>query len=314
MGFGRRVAITVATGYARVRASSQGDEASSVQGVLDTEFRLAIQAVPDRVAVFTTGTLPTGIGSLESGDLSVLGVLASDVIGFSAPNLGGGGAVGGGIAITAPAGRMAIGGAVSFTASGSYQPIRGQPGEFTPGGELRVRVGLEGAVARRSFVRVSGIYARRGEDEANGQPQTSVGDRLSAYVTLNQGLGSTTLTTYAFNLYRSAAGVEQTPVGPAYLNRGNVFAGGIQLSIPLSRATLVTPRVEIRDSRSETGDPSSGLERLGSTSRFGIDVRQALGPAGALVLRGDRLTGTLGSNPDIDLTGYRFTLQVEVAR
>ena len=310
--FGRRVTVTVATGYARVTASNLGGETSSVKGVLDTEARLALEAVPDRVAFFTTATLPTGLESLEQSELPALGLLASDVIGFSAPNLGGGGAVGGGIAVTAPAGRMAVGAAASFTASGSFQPVQGQIGEFRPGGELRLRLGIEGPVARRSFLRVSGIYARRGEDRTNDQPHASVGDRISGYVSLNQGVGSTTLTVYAFDLYRSAAGVELTAVGPSFLNRGNVFAGGATWSIPLANATRLTPRVELRDSRAETGEAQGGLERLGTTTRFGIDLRQGIGPTSALVLRADRLSGSLGGDPGLDLTGYRLALQLEV--
>ena len=315
---GRRTALIVATGYARVSVSGPGQETSVVRGVLDTELRLAFQAVRDRITVFTTSSFPTGIGSIEQSDLSTLGVLASDVIGFSSANLGRGGAVGGGIAVSAPVGRMALGLAATFTANGTYRPVQGQLGEFRPGGEMRLRLGFEGPIAQRSFLQTSGIFTHRRQDKVSGLSQPSVGNTFSGSVSLNQGLGSTTLTLYVFDLYRSASGLVPTAVGTAFLNRGNVFAGGARWSFPLASGTSLTPRVEIRDSKADTRGSRSGflrgLERLGRTTRFGVDLRHRIGQRQAVVLRGGRLTGTVVDNmgTNIDVTGYRVSLQLEV--
>ncbi len=318
--FGRRTALTIATGYARVSVSNQGQEMSLVNGVLDTELRLAFQAVPDRVTIFTTSTFPTGIGSIKRNNLPILGVLASDVIGFSSTNLGGGGAVGGGIAVSAPVGRMALGLAASFTEKGTYQPVQGQAGEFRPGSELQVRLGLEGPIAQRSFLQISAIVTHRGDDEVSGTSQPSVGNTLSGSVGLNQGVGATTLTLYVFDLYRTSSGLEQTAVGTVFLNRGNLFAGGVQWSFPLGSATSLTPRAEIRDSKADTNGKGSGflkgLEQLGRTTRFGVDLRRRIGQRQAVVLRGDRLTGNIVDTTGmvVDVTGYRFSLQLEILR
>ena len=77
----RRTVLTVATGYARVSISGQGRQTSVLSGVLDTELRLAFQAVRDRITIFTTSSFPTGKASVGSSNLSTLGVIASDVIG-----------------------------------------------------------------------------------------------------------------------------------------------------------------------------------------------------------------------------------------
>ena len=315
---GPRTTLVIATGFARVSVTGQGQETSLVRGVLDTELRLAYQAVRDRVTVFATSSFPTGMGSVGPSKLSILNVLASDVIGFSSANLGRGGAVGGGIAVSAPVGRMALGVAASYTANGTYQPVRGQPGEFRPGGEMRVRLGFEGPIAQRSFLQTSAIFTHRGEDEVSGASQPSVGNTFSASVSLNQGLGATTLTLYVFDLYRSASGLVQTAVGTVFLNRGNLFAGGAQWSFPLASGTSVTPRVEIRDSKGDTGGSRTGflrgLERQGRTTRFGVDLRHRIGQRQAVVLRGGRLTGSVVDNMgmDIDVTGYRVSLQLEI--
>jgi len=310
---GRRTALTVATGYARVSVRDQGQE-TLVSGVLDTQLRLAFQAVPDRVTVFTTTSFPTGIASVAQNDLSILNVLASDVIGFSSANLGGGGALGGGVAVSAPVGRMALGLAASYTENGTYQPVQGQPGEFRPGGEMRVRLGFEGPIAQRSFLRTSGTFTHRGEDEVSGASQPSIGNTFSGSVSLDQGLGATTLTLYVFDLFRSDSGLVQTPVGSVFLNRGNLLAAGAQWSFPLASGTSLTPRVEMRDSKSQTRGPDAGLRRLGRTIRFGLDLRHRLGQGTAIVLRGGRLTGSVVDNMDteLDVSGYRVSLLLEI--
>ena len=311
---GPRTTLVIATGFARVSVTGQGQETSLVRGVLDTELRLAYQAVRDRVTVFATSSFPTGMGSVGPSKLSILNVLASDVIGFSSANLGRGGAVGGGIAVSAPVGRMALGVAASYTANGTYQPVRGQPGEFRPGGEMRVRLGFEGPIAQRSFLRTSGTFTHRGEDEVSGAPQPSIGNTFSGSVSLDQGLGATTLTLYVFDLFRSDSGLVQTPVGSVFLNRGNLLAAGAQWSFPLASGTSLTPRVEMRDSKSQTRGPDAGLRRLGRTIRFGLDLRHRLGQGTAIVLRGGRLTGSVLDNMDteLDVSGYRVSLLLEI--
>ena len=311
--FGRGRTLTIATGYARVDVESAGRETSTVSGMLDTEFRLGYQAVRDRLTLFMTASLPTGITSIDRGDLSTLAVLTSDVIGFSSVHLGAGGSVGGGVALTAPAGDMAFGAAASFRARSAYQPLQSVERNFDPGGEFRLRLGLEGPVARRSFLRLTGIFARRSEDEVDGDPISAVGNRISAYVSLDQGVGSSTLTLYLFDSYRSASGLEQTAVGTALLPRGNILAAGARWSFALARGTSLTPRVEVRDSRAEEEGESGGLERLGSTARIGVDLRHRISSTLAGVVQLGGLRGSLVSRgKDIDVSGYRFSAHLEI--
>jgi len=236
------------------------------------------------------------------------------VIGFSAANLGGGGAVGAGVAGSALVGRMAVGLAASFTANGSYRPVRGEPGKFRPAGQLRLRLGFEGPVAQRSFLQASGVFTHRGKDRVSGASQPSVGNTFSGSVSLIQGLGSATLTLYLFDLFRSASGLVQTPVGTTILNRGNLLAGGAQVSVPLMSGTSLTPRVEIRDSRAQRGGAGSRLRRMGRTTRIGADVRHRIDRRKAVVLRLGRLTGNVVDDlgTDIDVTGFRVSLQLEI--
>ena len=179
---------------------------------------------------------------------------------------------------------------------------------------MRLRLGFEGPIAQRSFLQASAIFTHRGKDEVSGDSQPSVGNTYSGSVSLNQGLGSTTLTLYVFDLFRSASGLVETSVGNAFLNRGNLIALGAQWSYPLTSSTSVTPRLEIRDSRAQTGGPGKGLRKTGRTTRFGVDFRQRIDQRYALVLRGGRLTGNVvdDNGTDVDVTGFRVSLQLEV--
>jgi len=313
---GGRAVVSLASGYTRVSVGLENQETSHISGLLDTELRLEVQALRDRVTLFTTASFPTGMATLASEEVAFLGVLTSDVIGFSAPNLGGGGAVGGGLAAAVPFGRMALGLATSFSSHGTYAPVEGQPGEFRPGPELRLRVGIEGPVGQRSFLRVSGILAHRGDDQLNGIAEPSVGDRISAFVSLERGLGSSTLLAYAFNMFRSASGLESTPIGTTVLNRGNVLVLGAQWSYPIASGTALTPRLEFRDSRSEVEEMGSGLQPVGRTTRIGVDLRRQLGERIAGVLKADGLFGSAAHtmmDGDADVRGYRLTLQLEAS-
>lgn len=312
-GLGSRATLTLATGYASISADREEGGSSTVSGALDSEVRLGYDAVPGTLTVFGTATLPTGIESLVQDDLSLLGILATDVIGFSSPSLGTGGGLGGGFAFAAPAGDLAFGAALSFQSSFAYSPVSGSEAELKPGADVRVRVGLEGPVAQRSFLRVSGMFATHGNDAFGGEPTPGIGNRFSGYASLDQGVGSSALTFYVFDLYRAEGGLDQTAVGTSFLPRGNIFATGAQLSYPLTSQLRVTPRAEFRDSRAATELDPNAMEKLGSATRFGLDLRYQFSPTWAVVAQGERLTGSVARDgSDIDVSGYRFSAHVEV--
>lgn len=317
-GVGDRWSLALFSGYARVDVEGfQGEDGETdptVSGPLDAEARLTVEVVPDRLSLLLTGVAPSGDENVALGEVPILGVLASDVIGFSVSNLGAGGAVGGGFVAAVPAGELAFGLAASYRHALGFQPVIGIPGELQPGGELRLRAGIEGAVARRTYLRVAGIYSRRGRDELDGVEQNGIGDRYTGYVSLDQGLGQASLTLYAFDSFRDDPRIEQTAVGTAVLPRGNVFAAGGRLAIGLAPGHVLTPRAELRLS-SAASEGSDELRRLGRSGRFGGDYRWQVTPAWALVLQGDGLVGDVRpEGPAVDVNGYRVGLHLEVTR
>jgi hypothetical protein len=315
--FGRSVTATLSTGYARVSLTSADASLipnQSVSGALDTQLRLGFTVVPGRLILLATGVLPTGIKTVQQEQLSILGALSSDVIGFSAPSIGSGGGVGGGFAGAIPLGAWALGLGGTYRMPLAYQPIVGQTAKLKPGAEARLRVGLEGPLARTTYVRLAGIFATRAKDQVASQPQNGVGNRFIGYVSVNQGLGSAALTVYGFDVYRAAPQVQATATGAAILPRGNLIAVGSRLGIPLGVNTQLAPRVEYRHSAAATDTTANApVQRLGASFRFGVDVRQTLSPRFTVVLQAGGATGSVTqSGADVNFSGYRAGLQLEV--
>lgn len=310
--FGSRASLTAATGYFNLETEAEDGERTSLSGPLDVELRFAVQAVPGRVTIFGTADIPTGEEALGREDRYSLPLLASDVIGFASPNVLTGGGAGGGFAVALAAGEMAIGAALSARTSFSYHPFAESGQELHPGREVRLRAGVEGPVAQRTFLRVSGLVAARGGAELDGAP-TDIGNLYSGYLSLQQGVASTELTLYAHDLYRSSGGIEQSPLGPGFIPRSNLFAAGAYWSIPLSRRTSITPRLELRDSRAANDVDSDALRGVGRTARGGVDLRQRFTEVWSGVLQLEGLAGSITpADEDASVSGFRVAAHVQL--
>jgi hypothetical protein len=317
----RRASLTVSGGFTSISltaAESGGLADQGVSGLMDTEARLVLDVVPDRLSFLMTAVAPTGMEALDLDEGSVLSVLSNEVIGFSTMNLGGGGRAGGGFVGAYPLGDMALGFAATYTHSLAYNPVLGQPYEWKPGGEIRIRGGIEGTVAPRTYLRVAGIFARRQKDQIDGMTSGGLGNQIHGYVALNHGFQSSTLTLYVANSYRSAPQIEATPVGAVRVPKGNLTALGAKLEIPVTRQGRLIPKAEYRRlaeaPKDATGD--GALESAGSTFRVGADFKLPLRPGLALVLEGTGLFGNLMAleGTDVGVSGFRGGLHLEIRR
>jgi hypothetical protein len=315
--FGSLADLTVSSGYANVQLTAKDGTPQTDQtlsGILDTEARLSIHAIPNRLILLVNGAVPTGMKTVEEDELAALGALASDVIGFASPQLGSGGSVGGGFAGAVPLGRYALGLGATYRLPLSYVPVVERDQALKPGQEIRLRAGLEGPVARRSYVRLAGIFAMRSKDELDSDLQNGVGNRIVGYLSLNQGLGSSTLVLYAFDVFRSNPQIEPTAAGAAILPRGNLFAAGMRWAFPVAPNTTLGPRAEYRNSLTANSDTDVKLRKAGYSIRGGIDLRRQMTPQFAIVVQADGLTGTLAdvTRRFVDFQGFRIALHTEI--
>jgi hypothetical protein len=313
---GGRASLTASGGYVRTEltASDTSEPIEPVTGLTDAELRLQVALVPGRLLFIATGAAPTGQASVDARQTGVLTVLVRDVLGFSTRTLGSGGNYGAGLAAAVPAGSMAFGFAGAYTRFGTYEPVAGTDRRLQPAGEIRLRAGLEGPVGSSGYVRAAGIFSRRGRDEINGEAVVDPSSRVASYLSYDGRVGGGGFLAYAYDLYRAGASLE----GPALLPKANLFAAGLQLTLAIRRDTRLQPRVELRRTDQAT-DGSDTLERLGTSFRFGADLRQRLGDRATLVLEGNGLRGTVASeieagSRDVDVSGYRFGVHLEIAR
>ena len=311
---GRRGSFAVSSGFAMVKLVSNDPlfPSQRLSGPLDTETRLSWELVPGKLIVLANGVVPTGSKTVQREQLAILGAISSDVIGYSAPSLGSGGNLGGGVVGAVPVGKFSAGFGATYKQALSYQPLAGQTRVLQPGSELRFRTGFEGAAARRTFVRVAAILARSSRDRIADTVRNGVGTRVIAYLSVNQAFGKASVTVYGFDVYRGSPQVEPTPTGAAILPKGNLISAGARLDYAVSTRTTLSPRLEVRGSAAAADTASAALQRLGSSFRFGVDARQVLKTGMAAVLQAGGVVGSLlQAGQAIPFSGLRAALSLE---
>jgi hypothetical protein len=320
VSFGRRVDVTLSTGYVSLGLEPEADY-ETVSGLIDTELRFGVNLIPGRLIAVFTGVVPTGV-KVDSANAAVLTPIASDVIGFAIPTLGMGGSVGGGLVGALPMGKFALGAGLTAVYPFTYEPFQNSTTQLAPGGEIRGRLGIEGPLARRTYLRAAGVFAARGKDEFGGVTQSGVGQRYIGYAEVSQGIGKTQLTLYGFDVYRGDPSIE----GPAVLPKGNLIAAGLRHAVPLTSAFSVAPRAEWRMSTAApvtatdaNGAPTSfgSLKKVGSSLRLALDATQVVARGVSLSGYGSWLTGDVrpeGLPDDIPLDGWRAGLTLTFTR
>jgi len=293
--FGRRTNLTISTGWTDVELKSQNPTVirdQTMSGVIDTELRLTVEVIPSRLSVIANGVIPTGIKTVRQDELSVLGAISSDIIGLTTNELGNGGSVGGGFVGAVPVGDFALGFGATYKAAFQYQAVFGDPSSLRPGNEGRFRAGLEGPLGQRTYFRVAGIYALRGADKLGGVVQNGVGDRIVGYLSLNQGVGSSSLVLYGFDVYRTNPQLSSTALGAQSLPKGNLFAVGARWEFRMGRRGTLAPRAEFRSSvQAPVDDPTGSIKKAGLSLRSGADFRFQTNRKFAVVLQADGITG-----------------------
>ena len=304
---GRIADLAISTGWANVELESKDPTVlpdQTISGILDTQARLSLNVIPNRLMVLVNGAVPTGVKTVSQNELAVLGALSSDVIGFAAPQMGSGGNVGGGFAGAVPMGSFALGLGGTYQLPLSYVPVSDRAGELKPGQEFRFRAGLEGPLARRTYVRFAGIYAMRSKDEIDSDVQNGVGNRIVGYLSLNQGIGSSTLILYGFNVFRSDPQIQATATGAAVLPRGNLTAAGVRWTFPLGSGTSLGPRAEFRNSLTANSETDAALRKAGHSIRVGMDLRRQVNQQLAVVLQAGGITGST-ADPNRAMVGFQ---------
>ena len=305
--------VALSTGYAHVvlrSADRQQLADQKLSGFLDTEARVSWNVIPGRLTVLATGAIPTGITTVSGDELSVLGAIASDIIGFVSPSVGSGGRVGLGFAGAVPIGSWAIGLGATVREAFRYTAVTGSTSPLKPGREVRVRGGVEGRLGQRTYVRAATIYSYRAKDLKGDSTQNGIGNRIVGYLSINQGIGNTSLFLYGFDVWRGSPQLEETALGAAVLPRGNLIGAGMSWFLPITRHLSVTPRGELRNSAQDWP-----LRLAGRSLRGGVDLRYQITPRVAVVGQAGGVSGFLVQESErIHFDGLRTAIHVEWTR
>lgn len=312
---GDRVALNLSTGHAYVVLDSREEaqvRSQSLRGPLDTDFRVDISAT-DRVLLFVSGTIPTGRETVVEDRLSLLNALSNDVIGFSATSFGAGGQFSVGASTALPIGRMALGIALLGQYNLAYTPVASESADLRPGAEGRLRLGLQGPVASRTYLRISGSLIGRQKDRLGDLDGHGVGHRLVGLVSVEQGLGRALMTVYAFDIFRSSPQLSSTALGSATLPRGNLLSAGISVSLPVDGATTLAAHGDYRVSAAATDEGSEALLRQGTMIRAEGSLQRKFGDRLVVSLSGGLATGEVRQSAQFySASGFRASLGMQV--
>lgn len=308
---GSRLVIDLSGAYASASVSDAGGGTITHSGLIDTDLRASINIVPGKFVLNIVGTIPTGATAVADTTIPLFGALATDLLGFTTPNFGSGGAISTGFASAFRMGQnWALGTGASYRYAAGYVPVQGV-NEMMPGGEIRGRLGLEGPFGGGKYFRSALVYSVSGANDLGDTSQSVIGDRFLAYASVSMPVGRSQLTMYGWDMRRLRARDYDQPNTVA-VPRGNVFALGGRIDRPMGPKTVLTPLLEFRH---ELTGPGPSMELLGYLLRVGSDMRYHVTARATAVLQAQIAFGTLhDEGTSVSMVGPRLSALIEWAR
>jgi hypothetical protein len=297
--FSERVSVDLTTAYAISDVITGGQSISAIKGLTDMQIRANIQAGVENM-VFTVGlNLPTGQYTIPENQQEAAGQIGNDFLNFPISSMGNGFGATGGVAYARPVGSWNLGGGMSFRKSTEFAAFSVDDADFnfTPGDEIRLRVGADRPVGDGQ-VALGFSFSAFGSDIADTTTY-STGDRITINGSWSRPLGGANLFLSAWNLYR-LAGERLGSAAPTE----NVFNVNGALSFDV-RSLLVQPSLEARLWQQD------GV-RAGNMINLGVRVRWAVSSF-ALYPQVGYSIGTVYSVEDgteSDVSGLRGSLTV----
>jgi hypothetical protein len=297
-----RLTFDFGVSYARVTRTPENDTLAteSVSGLTDLQVRGVYQIIPDFVVLTLGADVPTGKTALSARELPAAGAVASDLIPFPVTSFGSGANVTSGLAVAVPFAGWALGMGASYRISSGYTPLAGVDSAYRPGGEMRLRVGVDRLVGQ-GRVSLGFTYSTFTQDEFGGSALFRPGGRYITQASWSIPLRNLGLDVYAWDLYRGAGTVS---LSGSRTEKQNLLALGAMASIQLGRNQL-RPQLEYRRQTAGTDTMTDAGTLMSLSLRYGFQLTDGLQVSPAL--RFD--TGSVVVNgAAISLTGWGLTL------
>lgn len=304
--FGSRFNIDIATAYAASDVSVNGQSASKITGLTDTQLRANITLGNDAV-VFTIGAnLPTGKYKIdEKKEAEAAGQIGNDFLIFPTSSYGSGLSTTAGVAMARSLGNWNIGLAGSFRKSTEFDAFSATSDTgkvtltFTPADEARARIGVDRMLGNGRLT-LGVTYSTFGKDML-ANTSYATGDRYIGQASVYVPLGTTDLSLSGWGLYRAKGqqfGGESAPE--------TVFSGSMSLGFHAG-SLLIEPSLEGRSWQAD------GV-KAGLLGNGGLRLRWTAGPF-SFMPSATYQTGKLYSTTDgsaIDVTGWRASMTLRV--
>ncbi|HLZ45916.1 MAG TPA: hypothetical protein VKQ05_09605 [Gemmatimonadales bacterium] len=309
---GQRLVIDVGTAFASASVRQADGTTINHSGLIDTDLRASFSMIPGKLIFNLVGSIPTGATAVPDTTIPLFGATATDLLGFTTPSFGSGGGISAGFASAFRMGQnWAVGTGASFRQGASYQPVKGQPGQLSPGGEARARFGIEGPFGGGKYFRGALVYTSTANNGLGPTEESGIGDRVLAYAAVSMPLGNSHLSLYGWDMRRLRARSWDQP-NTISVPRGNVLALGARLERLLGEHTTLAPMVEFRH---ELTGPGPKMELLGYLLRTGADLRYRVSDRAAVVLQAQVAFGSLNSlGVRVPIVGPRLGALLEWSR
>jgi hypothetical protein len=308
---GPRLTFDLASAYVNATTDQPGGTRIEHSGFVDTDLRATVGVVPGRLLLNFVATIPTGVETVSDTTIPLFGATATDLLAFTTPSFGAGGAFSTGFVAAFRTGTdWAIGVGGSYRRGASYVPVRGG-NTLQPGGEVRARVGIEGPFGDAKYFRGALIYTTTADNDIGGGQWSTIGDRVLAYASLSLPSGSSHLSVYGWDMLRLRSRNYDAP-GRVVVPRGNVFVLGARLDRGLSPKVTLVPLLEFRH---ELTGPTEKMELLGYLVRGGADLRYRLTDRATGVLHAQLAAGTIeDEGVRASVVGPRIGVLIEWSR
>ncbi|MFQ5704010.1 MAG: hypothetical protein ACE5HT_08310 [Gemmatimonadales bacterium] len=242
---GSRLFVDLTANYAHTRLRWLDGTETNLSGLTDSQLRFSYTLGRDLAVVSTSINLPTGKSSISSQQLTVLRSTAQDFLPFPVSNYGTSAGVTGGWVVARRVGDWSIGLAGSLRYVSTYQPFTDVPGDFSPGMEGRMRIGVLRPVGERTTITTGFTFSNFGTDELTGTSNFDYrsGNRYVGEVGLSHLVGRSTLELTAWTYFRAAGDSNNVSVQTA---KENLHYGRAAIAIPVTDRLQIDPSFETR--------------------------------------------------------------------
>lgn len=208
------IGTAFATANVKSTAAGQATE-SSISGLTDTQIRATVNLGSDLVLLTAGVNIPTGSSTAGPPEQAAASLIGNDFLVFPISSMGSGFGGTGGVALAHPLGQWNVGAGFSVRHSMPFDPYEDDQGtklRYTPGDEMRARLGLDHPVGTGRAA--LGVTYSKFTDDNIGESIYNTGDRILSQAYINNSIGGGDYLFSVWNLFRASGTLaDKTPSG-----------------------------------------------------------------------------------------------------